>query len=123
MAGTVDVNAFIQSLQGEAQPRLIRAATDALDRFSNHVLGEAQKITPVDTGALVGSATAEDAVVADGKISQTIGFDTDYAAAVHERLDLHHKPPTQAKFLETVMRANADKLGVYVQSAVNKELG
>lgn len=66
--------------------------------------------------AALAKLRAEDASV-------IIGFNTNYAAAVHERLDLHHEPPGQAKFLESALREAGDRglveksIGIQVSAA------
>jgi len=122
MGNAIDVQKFIRSLKQDYQPKAREAAARAVDRFSHHVLGEAQVLCPVDTGALKASATATDPVDNNALITQEIGFNTNYAAAVHERLDVHH-PNGQAKFLETAMRANAAKFSDYVIAEINKAVG
>lgn len=76
----------------------------------------------VDTGFLKASGNADEPTVSGASIYQVIGFNAHYAAAVHERLDLHHTDG-QAKFLETAMRTEARKLVNYVKSEVKKETG
>jgi hypothetical protein len=50
-------------------------------------------------------------------IEKTVGFNTNYAAAVHERLDQQHEQG-QAKYLETAMRNNAAKFESFVGGRV-----
>lgn len=40
----------------------------------------------------------------DDNVSVSVGYVAAYALPVHERLDLHHVAPTQAKFLEQPAR-------------------
>src|SRR4051812_9555758 len=101
----VDVSKFIKGMQ-EKRQRVIAAAVTGVDVFGEHVIGDAQQITPVKTGALQASGTTEEAKVDGTSVSKTIGFNTHYAAAVHERLDSKHAVG-QAKFLETSMTNNA----------------
>lgn len=54
---------------------------------------------PVDKGILRGSGYVTDPDVRPGRISVSMGYATDYAAAVHERLDAAHTVG-QAKYLE-----------------------
>lgn len=63
-------------------------------------MNKSRVLVPVDTGILRGSAYVTDPDVRSGRISVSMGYATDYAAAVHERLDAVHNPPTQAKYLE-----------------------
>lgn len=116
-----DVRQFLNGLTRAQRQRAIPAGLRAVDRFGEHVLGQAQQIAPVKTGALQNSATSEPARIVGDDISKTIGFNTDYAAAVHERLELHHNQG-QAKYLETAMRTQARKLGPLVESEMKRAL-
>ena len=59
--------------------------------------------TPIDTGDLRNSSKVEMIERAPPRAVMEITFgdaDTPYAALVHERLDLRHASPTQAKYLQ-----------------------
>ncbi|MCY3637152.1 MAG: HK97 gp10 family phage protein [bacterium] len=78
----------------------------ALNVSAAHIAAEATKITPIDTGRLRNSqvvkfATPDDLTAEIGYGGPTVG----YAEPVHERLDLRHTPPTQAKFLSEPFEA------------------
>ena len=117
-----DASDFLKGLAA-ARDKVLDAARRATDVFGEQVIGDAQQLTPVLTGALQGSGTTLPAEIdgSDG-ISKTIGFNTDYAAAVHEVLTNHH-PVGQAKFLETAMREGAPKYGPFVGQQLKAELG
>src|SRR5690606_18878876 len=84
MSASADISKFLAGL-AQARERAIEAATEAVDLAGEHIIGDAQQLCPVDTGALQASGTTLPAEVADGKITKVIGFNTSYAAAVHER--------------------------------------
>lgn len=52
-------------------------------------------------------------------VSWVVGFQTNYALVVHERLDVHH-PVGQAKYLEEPARLLAPEFGETVKALVNK---
>jgi len=108
----MDASKFINSLH-QRRYEVIRAAEKAVDEFGEHVIGDAQQLTPVDTGALQASGTTEPAELHGSRIEKAIGFNTDYAAAVHENLNAHHETG-QAKFLETAMSKNAPKFNDFM---------
>ena len=84
-------------------PPAMRAAGETL-------LEESNKLVPVLTGVLKKSGK----VTYKGRGLNTefsIGYSADYAVYVHEDLTKHH-PNGQAKFLETAILQNQDKLGV-----------
>jgi hypothetical protein len=142
----IDVQAFINSLRRDFQPRATAAAIAAVDLFAEVVLGRAVELCPQSptnrtiespktgneiknpnytrhSGELRRSATVEPAKNNGGAlITARIGFNTDYAAAVHERLDAFHIPPTRAKFLETAMNELQPKFYDIVVNAIREEL-
>jgi hypothetical protein len=107
-----DVTQFLRGLEA-AQRQLRAAAIAAVDQFAEHVLGDAQQLAPVDTGALKASGSAQPAELHGNLVQATIGFNTDYAAAVHERITARHKQG-QSKYLETAMQNNAPKFGPFM---------
>lgn len=115
-----DISKFLGGLDGGGQ-RARAAAVRAVDRFGWHVWGRASKLAPVDTGWLKNSGMSDDAKLVGDHIEMVIGFNASYAAAVHERLDMHHKQG-QAKFLEKAMRTEGHKLVKYVTDEVKKAL-
>lgn len=120
MSASADISGMLRGLR-QARARGVAVAKRALDVAGEQVIGDAQQLTPVDTGALAGSATTLPAEEKAGSIEKTIGFATDYAAAVHERLDQHHEVG-QAKYLETAMRNDAEKVAAYVAERIRKEM-
>jgi hypothetical protein len=111
-----DLDKFKEGLKaaGNAQTA---AAMKAVDQFGEHVIGDAQQLTPVLTGALQASGTTLPAKMEGGTVRKEIGFNTDYAAAVHEKLQNAHKVG-QAKFLEAAMNENSPKFAEFVGNRV-----
>lgn len=66
---------------------------------------------------VVASLRNKAARVADGpQVSGVVGYTAEYAIFVHERLDLHHEPPTQAKFLEQPLREHANEFAAGIRA-------
>lgn len=116
-----DVSQFLKGVSGEARRRALAAGEKAVEKYANHVVGKAQRLAPVDTGALKSSGTAEAPTTSGGAVTCLIGFNTDYAAAVHERLDLHHTQG-QAKYLERAMQQEGPKLRNFVEKEMRDAL-
>src|SRR4029434_8732072 len=90
--------------------QIIQALARALYEDGGALLKEAQAITPWEFGVLVGSGYVTLPEITGSKIKVVLGFGgaaQAYAEIVHERLDVYHKPPTQAKYLETPFNARA----------------
>lgn len=76
-------------------------------------------IVPVDTGTLKRSATTVlRKKTRGGQVIVDVKYSTYYALAVHEILYYHHKPPTQAKFLEHPARMNKNRYIKTVETRV-----
>lgn len=74
-------------------------AISALHAEANNILKEAMDQCPVETGTLRRSGTVDEPKVNKKNITVEIGFNTEYAAAVHERIGARHKIG-KAKYLE-----------------------
>lgn len=113
MAGGMDMSGLLRGL-GEGRRRMLAEVVTSVDVFAEHVVGDAQQLAPVDTGALKASGTTLPAEVHGERVRKEVGFNTEYAAAVHEDLDAQHDQG-QAKYLTAALQANAPKLGPFVQ--------
>lgn len=95
------------------------AAERGLIKAAEMLLEQSNLICPIDTGYLRESGH----VVVEGKGFKTkayIVYDAEYAIYVHERLDLFHEEPTQAKFLEETMKRYRKDALKMVKMEVNK---
>lgn len=92
----------------------------ALMKFLLRVERNSAKRVPVDTGKLrssgLGNANVykSDAYGAEGSVY----YSANYALHVHERTDIKHKPPTEAKFLENAVKEESGKM----KEVIGKEL-
>lgn len=112
----VEMAAFLSGTE-EGSARMEAAVLEAVDVFGEQVLGDAQELAPVATGALKASGvTAPAGRVADG-VEKAVGFGVFYAVYVHEDLDAHHDQG-EAKFLSLALEANAPKFAPFVQRHV-----
>ena len=112
MSARIDINPFLETLRKKRR-EAISALITSTDVSAEQIIGDAQQITPVDKGVLQGSGTTTPAEYSDGKISKELGFNTDYAAAVHENLEAKHRVG-EAKYLEKAMSADAPKVLAYI---------
>lgn len=120
MSASANIAKFLAGLK-KSRERAVNAARRAVDLFGEHVIGDSQQLTPIDTGALAASATTLPAEVEGEAITKVIGHNTHYAAAVHERLDQRHKQG-QAKFLATAIEKNRKKFEPFVAGRVKKAM-
>lgn len=54
--------------------------------------------------------------------STTVGYMQHYALPVHENLQAHHTPPTQAKFLEQPAREKQQEIAALVRNGIKNGL-
>lgn len=101
----VDISKFVNGLRQNAQ-RIRSRAKLGVDKFGEATIGLAQTFTPVKTGFLQGSGTTEPAEIKGNRITKIIGFNTYYAAAVHNILTNNHLVG-QAMYLARAMKEKA----------------
>ena len=85
-----------------------------------------QTFVPVKTGDLKASGfivTRSSARGASGTVGYAAASSPFYAAFVHERLDLKHKAPTQAKFLEEAVKRQSTNFRHNVVQHMKVSLG
>ena len=115
MSQVFDMAQFQRNLQA-LERHMPGAGRHALIAAGEQILGGAQRRCPVKPGTLAGSATLDDS--APGEV--VIGFNTSYAAPVHERLDVSH-PQGEAKFLENEIRESLPRIGRTIADQVRRE--
>ncbi len=109
MAERFDMRQFTERLR-QLERQVAGAANRALLDAAEQLVGDAQQLVPVDTGALAASGTVDDSAAGGPGVGQvTFGFNTSYAAAVHERTDVHHDQG-QAKYLEAAIVAGLPRI-------------
>jgi hypothetical protein len=117
----VEIGNFINGLH-QHRDRTVALAILGVNQFGEWLIGRSQRLTPVKTGAMQASATTEPARLEGTMIVKRIGFNTNYAAAVHENLSAHHAVG-QAKFLEVPMREDGPKFSGFVGNAIKNGSG
>jgi hypothetical protein len=98
-----------------------KAVANAISITALYIQRESQKIVPVDTGALRNSAGTR----TEGKGSATEAFvfyTMFYAVYVHENIFNYHKPPTRARFLESVLEEKKHEITTVFERAYQKSI-
>jgi len=88
------------------------------------IFDESQRLVPVDKGKLKASGFVEVRRTRSDNVSAEIGYGRFgrpfYAGFVHERTDLRHAPPTQAKYLEAAVNKRIGdftrRVGLFIQN-------
>lgn len=87
----------------------------ALDDFAEHVLGVSNTYVPLEEGTLERSGNVDTDFA---KLKSTITYDTPYAEVQHEDTTLRHDNGRRAKYLETALNEEADKMVPFIGSRV-----
>ena len=83
-----------------------------------HLLGEANKLVPLDEGNLERSGKVTvDSVNPEG----TVSYDTPYAVIQHEDLTFNHLPGRQAKYLEQPLNTENQVMLAIVAATIRRE--
>jgi HK97 gp10 family phage protein len=112
LKGADDLRKALEKAVEKAPGALAKAMLDEADK----VLEEAKANAPVDTGRLRDSGAVSSDLSGD-KLEVGVTFDTDYAIAVHERMERRGN-----KFLERAFLERASKIPAEYAEAVEKEL-
>ena len=113
VTGVAQVEANIQRIIKENW----NDAKKALRQEGNIILNDSIKQTPVEFGDLRRSGTVEEVKETKKEYVIAIGYNTTYAAAVHENLNAHHTVG-KAKYLEDPLLARAPKISRSVAKRV-----
>ncbi|WFN91481.1 hypothetical protein [Gordonia sihwensis] len=93
-------------------------AESALTVAGEVLLDESNRRAPIETGALIRSGV----VIAEGT-EAAVGYTSVYAARQHEEIGWSHDAGRQAKYLETALTGNADRLEHTIATQLSKHLG
>ncbi|WP_405195177.1 hypothetical protein [Streptomyces anulatus] len=105
---------------GEAVIRGTRAgAARGLRLGAEHVLQVSRGRAPIEEGTLERSGTA---TVDEDELRAAVAFDTPYAVAQHERMDLRHDAGRTAKYLEGPMNEEAGTVGEIIAAEMRRAL-
>lgn len=139
---------FVKAPRYPSEPGYVKSVNDAMKKIQadiQYIIDQFEDVTPdimeealqptlelskvycpKDTGALVDSAYLEVSRYR-GKPSVEIGYAKgnrpDYAAYVHEMVEIPHAAPTRAKFLEAAVNEDVGNIIERVDSAYRRFMG
>jgi hypothetical protein len=102
----------VKRKQREGRNKGLRAAAE-------HLLGESQRIVPIEEATLERSGVAS---VDEAKGQAAVSYDTVYAVRQHEELTWRHDAGRQAKYLEQPFVAERDVLLGIIAAAERRAL-
>jgi len=106
---TKELQRTLEKLDKRAQAELKKA----LYAEAELIMTESKKQVPVDTGTLRSTGYVKQPEEKGDLVEVEMGYGgpaAPYAIWVHERTELHHNPPTKAKYLEDPVKTAAPKL-------------
>lgn len=102
-----------------ASRRMREGAARGLYLGAEHVLGESNKVVPLDERPLQDSGTAS---VDPSSLTGMVSYDTPYAVRQHEEMDYRHAPGRTAKYLERPFNAERDAVQALIAAEVRRAL-
>lgn len=105
-------------LNGDVGADIKAAANRGLAIAAEHVLGESNKVVPIEEFTLGRSGTVSRDPLND-RVS--VYYDTPYAVRQHEDVTLRHDPGRTAKFLENALNDHAT-IKAIIAAAIRGEL-
>lgn len=117
----VELEGFKEVYQklGLLEEEIIETAFKGIKKLGEVILGESQKLVPVDTGTLKRSGTTQSS---KKDHSVTISYNTPYARKQHEDNTLNHPRGGQAKYLERPFNEKSGEAETYIADALQKKL-
>lgn len=102
-------------------PIINNAAQRGVGLAAEHVLGEARKVVPHETGVLERSGRATNEL--KGNVARAaVSFSQPYAIDQHESMHYRHKKGRTPKYLERPLNSNKGTIREIVAAAIRKQL-
>lgn len=109
----------IYKAMGLVEEEIAKAAIKGMRTTALNILGESQKLVPIDTGILQKSGSIK---VNQGALTATISYNTPYALKQHEDVSLNHPKGGEAKYLERPFNEKKGELEVNIGNEIQKIL-
>ena len=104
---------------GLLEEEILKSAVKGLKITAQNILGESQKLVPVDTGTLQKSGAIK---VDSQNLMAQISYNTPYALKQHEDATLNHPNGGEAKYLERPFNEKSGELEVNVGNEIQRIL-
>lgn len=96
-----------------------KAAAKALRDGAEHLLTEANRTVPLETGDLMRSGAPD---VDEQALEATVSYDVPYAVRQHEETTYRHDPGRRAKWLELTLDEQRRRIQSYIEDEIKKAL-
>ena len=101
------------------EEEILKGAVKGLKITAQNILGESQKLVPVDTGTLQKSGTVK---FDNQTLKAQISYNTPYALKQHEDATLNHPKGGEAKYLERPFNEKKGELEKNIEFEIDKIL-
>jgi hypothetical protein len=108
---------------GRANTAGLRGVKQAVDDAAGNLLSESVKEVPHEYGTLQGTGNVSAAVIGDEEIIAEVGYNTPYAAKLHEHPEYRFKKGRKGKFLEDPLKRMGPTYQKDIGASLNKALG
>lgn len=105
------------------QKKTVEASKKGLFDIGLELLRLSQKEVPHDVGTLQNSGHIEPGFLEGVDDEVIVGYNTVYAARLHENPQYHFKNGRKGKYLEDPLKTNLDVFGKFYKEAIAKVLG
>lgn len=101
----------------------IGGVKQAVDDAAGNLLSESVKEVPHDIGTLQGTGNAGEAELKGDEISAEVGYNTPYAARLHEHPEYHFQKGRKGKYLEDPLKRMGPAYKKDIEDSLNNALG
>lgn len=107
------------SINPKAKDILNGSANRGVALAAEHILGESNKLVPIEEDTLERSGTVS---LDEGSFTAAVSYDTPYAVRQHEDMDLRHDEGRTAKYLETAMNSEVQVAAEIIRKTIAGDL-
>lgn len=95
----------------------------AVDDAAGNLFAESEKEVPHDIGTLQGSGNVSPAEIKGDEISAEVGYDTPYAARLHEHPEFNFQKGRKGKYLEDPLKRMGPTYKKDIEDSLDSALG
>jgi len=116
------IDKVIKGFSG-ASDKAIRGVKQAVDDAAGNLFAESEKEVPHDKGTLQGSGNVTESKIVGNELSAEVGYDTPYAARLHEHPEYNFQKGRKGKYLEDPLKRKEKTYKKDIEDSLNQALG
>lgn len=106
-----------------ADDKGLRGVKQAVNDAAGNLLSESVKEVPHDIGTLQGTGNAAPAELKGQELIAEVGYNTPYAARLHEHPEFHFQKGRKGKYLEDPLKRMGPVYQKDIENSLNQALG